>query len=95
MSRRDENEAFQQSSFLYGGNAAYLENIGHAVAGQYGTLTLHTDGTYTYQANPNVSGDDVFHYTVMDNDGDTSTATLTITVTNGQPTVAAARGAEP
>jgi T1SS-143 domain-containing protein len=73
-----------------GGNAAYLENIGHAVAGQYGTLTLHTDGTYTYQANPNVSGDDVFHYTVMDNDGDTSTATLTITVTNGQPTVAAA-----
>ncbi len=27
MARRDENEAFQQTSFLYGGNAAYLENL--------------------------------------------------------------------
>ena len=27
MARRDENEAFQRSSFLYGGNAAYLEDL--------------------------------------------------------------------
>ena len=27
MARRDENEAFQLSSFLYGGNAAYLEDL--------------------------------------------------------------------
>jgi 2-oxoglutarate dehydrogenase E1 component len=27
MTRRAENEAFQLSSFLYGGNAAYLEDL--------------------------------------------------------------------
>lgn len=27
MARRDENEAFHQSAFLYGGNAAYLEGL--------------------------------------------------------------------
>ena len=27
MARQEENEAFQLSSFLYGGNAAYLEDL--------------------------------------------------------------------
>ncbi|WP_265530668.1 Ig-like domain-containing protein [Sphingomicrobium marinum] len=56
-------------------------DVGVAVAGTYGTLTLNADGSYTYEADPNV-GDvqDVFVYTITDGDGDTSTVTLTINV---------------
>ncbi|WP_394727358.1 VCBS domain-containing protein [Altererythrobacter sp. GH1-8] len=53
--------------------------------GQYGTLTLNTDGSYTYVANPNVVNSDetdTFTYTIRDGDGDESTAELVITVTN-------------
>ncbi|KJZ16923.1 hypothetical protein TW86_05950, partial [Halomonas sp. S2151] len=62
-----------------------------AGAGQYGTLTLNSDGSYTYQLDnddPRVqalSGEEklteTFAYTLTDADGDTSPATLTITVT--------------
>ncbi|TXS88895.1 type I secretion C-terminal target domain-containing protein, partial [Parahaliea maris] len=45
-----------------------------------GTLTLNADGTYSYTANADATGDDVFYYTVQDGDGDLSTAILTITV---------------
>ncbi|MBS8271395.1 hypothetical protein DYI26_22200, partial [Halomonas litopenaei] len=58
-------------------------------AGEYGTLTLNSDGSYTYQLDnddPRVqalSGEEqlteTFAYTLTDADGDTSPATLTIT----------------
>jgi VCBS repeat-containing protein len=53
-----------------------------AITGTYGTLTLKADGSYTYQAKANVTGDarDVFTYTVKDGDGDMKSATLTIDV---------------
>ena len=53
--------------------------------GQYGTLTLNTDGSYTYVANPNVANSDetdVFTYTIRDGDGDEATAELVINVQN-------------
>lgn len=63
------------------------------VDGQYGTLVLKADGTYTYTLNAN--GDafkallggqagipETFTYTLTDGDGDTSTAKLTINVEN-------------
>ncbi|MCP3400927.1 DUF5801 repeats-in-toxin domain-containing protein [Bradyrhizobium sp. CCGB20] len=63
----------------------------HTVAGAHGVLTVGTDGSYSYHANPNApTGSDQFSYTITDGDGDTSTATLTINVTNGQPTISAA-----
>ena len=73
--------------------------IGDPLSGTYGTLTVHADGSYTYQANNDitvdgsriVSGDsvtDTFNYTVSDTDGDTDIAVLTITIngTNEAPT---------
>jgi VCBS repeat-containing protein len=59
------------------------------VVGQFGTLTLHADGSYSYQANPGAPGgsNDVFTYTLQDGDGDTSTATLTITIADHTPTI--------
>ncbi|MEX8194625.1 type I secretion C-terminal target domain-containing protein, partial [Comamonas guangdongensis] len=56
--------------------------VNSEITGSYGKLTLHADGSYTYTANPNVSGNaqDVFTYTVKDGDGDMKSATLTINV---------------
>ncbi|OAF19403.1 DUF5801 repeats-in-toxin domain-containing protein [Bradyrhizobium neotropicale] len=66
-------------------------SLNHTVAGAHGVLTVGTDGSYSYHANPNAAtGADQFTYTITDGDGDTSTTTLTINVTNGQPTVAPA-----
>ncbi|KXU30871.1 lysis protein [Sphingobium sp. 22B] len=59
--------------------------VGTAVAGDYGTLTLFADGSYRYDATPNaISADkqDVFVYTIRDGDGDLATTTLTINVAN-------------
>ncbi|WP_217897843.1 VCBS domain-containing protein, partial [Cobetia sp. QF-1] len=70
------------------------------VTGDYGTLTLNSDGSYSYvldTTNPAVQSlddgeslADEFSYTITDADGDTSSTTLTITVdgsTDGAPTI--------
>ncbi|WP_435200393.1 DUF5801 repeats-in-toxin domain-containing protein, partial [Qipengyuania sp. 902] len=57
--------------------------LGTAIAGDYGTLMLYADGTYSYTANSDIPDDpasDVFVYTFVDGDGDIATATLTIDV---------------
>ncbi|MBF4193775.1 beta strand repeat-containing protein, partial [Mycolicibacterium phlei] len=48
---------------------------------EYGALTIHEDGTFTYTPTTNFNGDDSFTYTVTDPDGETATGTITITVT--------------
>jgi len=55
---------------------------GFVVNGQYGVLTLQSDGSYSYTRNPGTPGgvNDVFNYTLTDGDGDTSTTTLTINI---------------
>ena len=65
-------------------------NVDNPVAGLYGTLTLHADGTYDYtldNANPQVqaldSGQtltDSFTYVMSDGQGGMATATVTIIV---------------
>jgi VCBS repeat-containing protein len=64
------------------------DNVGHAVAGEFGTLTLNADGSYSYvdTAKPRELphkgvGEDVFTYTASDGHGGTSDSTLTIVVT--------------
>ena len=59
------------------------------VAGQYGTLTIKADGSYSYVRNAGTPGGvtDVFTYTLTDGDTDTSTATLTINITDSPATV--------
>uniref|UniRef100_UPI001C30135A beta strand repeat-containing protein n=1 Tax=Mesorhizobium sp. GbtcB19 TaxID=2824764 RepID=UPI001C30135A len=60
---------------------------GTTIAGQYGTLTLYSDGHYTYDRAANTPGgvSDVFHYTLTDGDGDQSSTTLTINIGNEPP----------
>jgi hypothetical protein len=58
-------------------------DVNQPIAGTYGTLTLHADGSYTYMASSMVIGVGVdnFTYTADDGHGQTSTSTLAITVT--------------
>ena len=76
-------------------------NVGNAVVGTYGSLTVNADGTYTYTLNNGTDGtastvqdlaqgethDEVFQVTVSDNHGGTATQDVTITVhgTNDAP----------
>lgn len=75
-------------------------SVGSDVPGEYGTLKLNADGSYTYalnNANPVVNAlktgetlTDTFSYTIKDADGDWSTTTITITingVTDGEPSI--------
>jgi VCBS repeat-containing protein len=60
-------------------------NVGHALSGAYGTLTLNADGSYSYAAAKGgstapVLRQDTFIYTVDDGHGGASTATLTVSV---------------
>ncbi|MDD0842053.1 Ig-like domain-containing protein, partial [Pseudomonas sp. Gutcm_11s] len=72
-------------------------SVGSSLNGTYGTLTLNTDGSYTYVANnansvpTGTTVTDSFTYTVSDSKGGIDTATLSIRVTgqNDAPTISA------
>ncbi len=59
------------------------------VAGQYGTLVIKADGSYTYTRAAGTPGgvSDAFTYTLTDGDGSTSTATLTIDIGDATPVI--------
>ncbi len=61
-----------------GGTAA----PGDSLQGEFGTLTLNSDGTYSYVRDVNTPGGvtDTFAYSIVDQDGSTSTATLVIEI---------------
>ncbi|AWN39733.1 VCBS domain-containing protein [Methylobacterium durans] len=67
------------------------------LAGRYGTLILHQDGTYLYRADQAAAlaegqhGTDTFSFQVQDDAGTSATATLTVDVTgvNDMPVLAA------
>ncbi|MBR1148602.1 S-layer family protein, partial [Bradyrhizobium sp. AUGA SZCCT0431] len=83
-------------------NLATSGTVGSSFAGQYGTLTLNANGTYTYTLNNGLAAvqnlnngqtlEDKFSYTIRDGDTDQSTAQLTITINgvndNAAPIVA-------
>jgi len=76
--------------------------VGGGSRGEYGTLVLNADGSYSYQldkSNPKVSSLDasrtlteVFVYTITDADGDASEARLTITIHGTTPPMQARWG---
>jgi VCBS repeat-containing protein len=46
----------------------------------HGTLTLNSDGSFTYTPNPDFRGEDAFTYQISDPEGATSITTVTINV---------------
>lgn len=79
-----------------GGTGTPTTGVGVPVEGQYGSITIKPDGSYTYTLDPekvkdltaDETWDEVFTYTITDKDGDTSTAQLTITIHGNTPPVA-------
>ena len=72
-------------------------DVGHALVGSYGTLTLNTDGSFSYIADPsvpsNIIAQDIFTYAATEEAGSSATSTLTITITQpGQTYVAGMSG---
>ncbi|MFW0718229.1 beta strand repeat-containing protein [Pedobacter sp. N23S346] len=61
-----------------GGNVWSL--IGTDGGATLGSVTMNTDGSFTYTPKPNTSGTDTFTYHVCDVDGDCSIAVVTITI---------------
>lgn len=60
-------------------------NVGHSIKGEYGTLTLNADGSYSYAATAKalpskIFAQDTFTYTTVDGHGGSDTATLTFSV---------------
>ncbi|MBQ0958590.1 tandem-95 repeat protein [Ideonella sp. 4Y11] len=79
-----EGDTLQVSGVAFGGSSG---TVGQALAGQWGSLTLRADGSYSFQ--PNAAAQalddgesrlDPFSYTIVDAAGNTATATLTITI---------------
>jgi len=81
--------------------------VGSAVPGSYGSITIGADGAYVYTLdNGNAAVQalttgqtltDTFTYTITDNDGDPSTTTVTITIngSNDVPTVTVPQAGAP
>ena len=59
-----------------------LSDGSYTIQGEYGKLTIFADGSYNYQANPNILGNaqDSFTLTITDADGDTKNVKLDVTV---------------
>jgi VCBS repeat-containing protein len=87
------------TGLVAGAAAVATGNIGSAVAGGFGTLTVQAAGTYTYALDnaaaatqalaQGATATDTFTYTVTDENGQAATATVTVTVTgtNDAPVV--------
>jgi len=74
-------------SLVTGFNGSSDNSGPFVVNGQYGVLTMQSDGSYSYVRNQGTPGgvNDVFNYTLLDGDGDTSTTTLTISIGDVPP----------
>ena len=64
-------------------------DVGVAVAGDFGALTLNADGSYTYvNSNPGAVtsahgvAEDTFNFTISDGQGDTASSSLTVLITS-------------
>src|SRR5205085_1132043 len=85
--------------------AGLAGNVGTAVVGTYGSVTINANGSYSYvlnNADPDTNAlsqgqvvTDQFTYTVVDDFGATSSTTLTITITgtNDSPVITNAAAA--
>jgi VCBS repeat-containing protein len=75
--------------FVPGSGQGVPSGASAVIHGQYGDLTLFSNGDYSYTRFTDTPGgvEDKFVYVLADNDGSTSPATLTISIGDSTPTV--------
>ena len=64
------------------GTSGSFAGVGTTINGQYGTLRINADGSYSYTRSAGTPGGvtDTFSYQLTDGDGDNATATLVISI---------------
>ncbi|WP_197453465.1 Ig-like domain-containing protein [Caulifigura coniformis] len=83
----DTGDSLAVSGVKAGTGAGPFTAAGTSVEGEYGTLTLNADGTYTYAADladtlaQDEPATDIFTYQIVDESGAVTTATLTVSIT--------------
>jgi len=97
----DVDGSFSVTGVAAGTPASAVGNVGSDVAGSYGSVVIHADGSYTYTIDnslpatqalaANQTRNETFTYTITDDQGATASTTLTIAVTgsNDAPTITA------
>ena len=87
----DDGATLEVTSFTYTdeNGATQTGTIGEAVDTQYGSFTLNSDGSWTFDPSDSVdfaggtSLTEGITYTITDDDGDTDSAVLDLTVVSG------------
>jgi VCBS repeat-containing protein len=80
-------DAHDQGHLFVGAVGGLATNVGHLVAGTYGSVDINADGSYIYVADKGglpsqFVAQDTFNFTVADGHGGTDTSTLSIIVSN-------------
>ena len=72
------------------GNAITVTRRSSATSGEGGSVSVASDGSFTYTPSADFNGTDSFTYTITDSGGLTDSATVTVTVdaVNDDPPVA-------
>jgi VCBS repeat-containing protein len=87
LSNDTDPDVHDQGHLFVGAVDGAAINVGHTVAGTYGSVNINADGSYIYEANKGglpskIVAQDTFTYTVADGHGGTDTSTLSVIVTN-------------
>ncbi|NLI09123.1 MAG: tandem-95 repeat protein, partial [Thermotogaceae bacterium] len=100
----DYQDTLKVTGVATGTQTSAVGNVGSNVAGEYGTVNISENGSYTYTLDnddPRIQAladgetlTDTFTYTITDNEGGTASATLTITITgvNDAPVISILNG---
>ena len=79
----DDKGAEGAALSIWDGSSYVAAGAGAVIAGTYGSLTIHSDGAYTYTPNAdmgNIGKEDMFNYMLTQLDGDSDTANLVVRV---------------
>jgi VCBS repeat-containing protein len=87
LSNDTDPDVHDQGHLFVGAVDGSAKNVGHTVAGMYGSVNINPDGSYIYEADKGglpskIVAQDTFTYTVADGHGGTDTSTLSVIVTN-------------
>jgi VCBS repeat-containing protein len=87
VSNDTDPDVHDQGHLFVGAVNGSAANVGHAVAGTYGSVVINANGSYVYTADKGglpakIVAQDTFTYTVADGHGGTDTSTLSVIVTN-------------